>query len=96
MVTLEKNNLMSWFKFLRLIRFSSMFTPILRLMKFTLKWMSTYQINDTFELLVIFFGVIMTAHMSACIWIYLGHYEDDLPIEDRNTWRFNPDFGSDF
>lgn len=96
MVTLEKNNLMSFFKFLRLIRFSSMFTPFLRLMKFSLTWMSSYQINDSFELLVIFFAVFMTAHMSACVWIYLGHYEDDLPVEDRHTWRFNGDFGSDF
>ena len=33
MVTLEKNNAMSFFKFLRLVRFSDMFNPFRRLMR---------------------------------------------------------------
>ena len=33
--------------------------------------------------------------MSACMWIYLGHIEDDLAIEERLTWRFNPNLKED-
>ena len=37
-------------------------------------------------------AVIMVAHMSACAWIYLGHIQDDFPLFERNTWRYNKDF----
>ena len=37
-------------------------------------------------------AVVMIAHMSACMWIYLGHIKDALPIAERDTWRYNEDF----
>ena len=96
MVTREENNAMACFKFLRLVRFSAMFTPFRRLMAATMPWKSSFQINDSFELLVIFSAVVLIAHMSACMWIFLGHVEDHLDKADRHTWRFNADFGADF
>ena len=32
---------------------------------------------------------MIIAHISACFWLYLGHIEDHLPIEDRHTWLYN-------
>ena len=95
-LTLEKNNAMSLFKFLRLVRFSDMFNPVLRLMRVLMPQKSSFEIADTFELLVIFSAVVLIAHMSACMWIFLGHWDDHLPLEDRHTWRFNQAFGADF
>ena len=51
-----------------------------------------FVIRDFFQLLVIFMAVVLIAHMSACIWIYLGHIQDDLDLSQRNTWRYNEDF----
>ena len=98
MITLERKAAMSFFKFLRLVRFSAMFNPFKRVIGAIMRCFgkSSFQINDVFDLIVIFMAVVMIAHMSACVWIYLGHIEDYLPEEERHTWRFNQDFGSDF
>ena len=93
LITLEDNKYMQFFKFLRLVRFQAMFRPVLRLMQLCLRnRMSQFQIRDLFQLLIIFMAVVMIAHMSACMWIYLGHIEDDLPLPERDTWRYNEDF----
>ena len=73
MVTLERNNMVSFCKFLRLIRFSAMFNPFYRIIECVFSWKSTFEIHDIFSLLVIFAAVAVIAHMSACMWIYLGH-----------------------
>ena len=87
---------MSFFKFLRLARYKNMFNPFRTIAKYLMPWKSTFQLDDLFDLIVIFFTVLMISHMSACYWIYLGHVEDHLPQIERHTWRFNSDFGSDF
>ena len=93
LITLESKKSMQFFKFLRLFRFKAMFRPVLRLMQCCCRQrMSQFQIRDFFQLLVIFMAVVLVAHMSACIWIYLGHMQDDLDLPDRNTWRYNEDF----
>ena len=96
MITLEKNNAMSFFKFLRLVRYKNMFNPFRKLLNFLMPGRSTFQRDDFFDLIVILFTVLMIAHMSACTWIFLGHIEDHLPENERHTWRFNSGFGSDF
>ena len=73
MITLEQESYVQFFKFLRLIYFQDMFRPLKRLMKLILPNKSTFEIDDMFSLTVIFAAMIMIAHMSACIWIYLGH-----------------------
>ena len=47
-------------------------------------------------MLVIFSAVVLIAHMSACMWIFLGHVEDWKDEDERHTWRFNKSFGEDF
>ena len=70
-----------------------MFQPVYRLMRFSCKSrFPKFVIRDFFQLLVIFMAVVLIAHMSACIWIYLGHIQDDLDLSQRNTWRYNEDF----
>ena len=73
MITREQKPAMTFFRFLRLVRFSAMFTPFRRLMAFAMPWKSSFQITDAFELLLIFSAVVLIAHMSACVWIFLGH-----------------------
>ena len=80
---------MQFCKFLRLIRFSDIFIPFYKFMQFVMPWKSSFQIHDILSLLIILSAVIIIAHNAACLWIHLGHIEDDQPIENRHTWRFN-------
>ena len=89
MFTLEQNGYVQFLKFLRLIHFQHMFMPLKKLMKLILPNKSTFEIDDIFGLTVIFAAMIMIAHMSACMWIYLGHIQDQL----AGAWEFDEGAG---
>ena len=83
MLSGETVRMWQFLKFLRLIYFLDMFHPLKRLMKLVLPHKSTFEIDDMFSLSVIFAAMIMIAHMSACMWIYLGHVQDHL----KGNWE---------
>ena len=48
------------------------------------------------SLIFIFFFFIMIAHLAACLWVYMGFLDRDLPPEARESWIYvNELYGSD-
>lgn len=45
-------------------------------------------------LALLFISISLLAHVMACLFIWLGKYDSDLPLEDRESWLFA--YASDF
>ena len=35
---------------------------------------------------------ILLGHLGACLWIFLGKYDSDLPVDERQSWLYVNDF----
>ena len=44
------------------------------------------------SLIRVFYAFVMLGHLFACMWIVLGFWHDDKPIEERDTWLYVNDF----
>lgn len=50
------------------------------------------RIRQIQSLIYVFFLFIALGHVCACIWIYLGTLDKDLPPEERKSWFYVNDF----
>lgn len=87
---------MGWAKIVDLVRmfhFSETLYPINLLIERTSN-SGTKRIKQLQSLVFVFFFFVMLSHQFACLWIYIGLTDKDLPAEERESWFYVNDFNS--
>lgn len=50
------------------------------------------RISQIQNLIFIFFMFIVLGHLAACLWIFMGKWDENLPPEERESWLYVNDF----
>jgi len=76
-----------YFDLIRLLRFQYVLYPVYLCVE---KNTTTGQkrIVQTKSLIFVFFAFITLGHLAACLWIYYGRMDEDLPPDERQSWLF--------
>ena len=94
MLFLQENAYLNRLKFLRLVHFFEMFTPIMTLLDCIMVNSIARKRSDTFQLIVLFTATLLFGHFAACFWISLGTSDNgwlsQLQLTDTNFATYEP------
>ena len=91
LIGVDETKYAKFFEILRLFHFQEMLYPLNLLVSYFVNSGQKRErtIQSVFR---VFIAFLLIGHLFACIWIYLGFWENDRPIEERDTWLFQNDF----
>lgn len=94
MITGEKYTSINFLKYLRMWHYFTMMFPVKALLILLNPNSNSKKIKNIFDFMVLILTILLLAHFMACIWIFLGKQDNELPAEERQSWALHPD--SDF
>ena len=84
-----------YFELIRLAHFNKTLFPVNMLIN-QCTTSGQKRVSQIQQLIFIFFFFIMLAHLAACLWVYMGFLDRDLPAEERESWIYvNELYGND-
>jgi membrane-associated phospholipid phosphatase len=87
MIFWYSNSAWCFFSMVRMVYFFQMLKPIGDLMRVTVfRLFTQHRFDKMWDFLSLFIFILILAHLCACLWIYLGKMDENLPAEERTTW----------
>jgi len=90
LITMQRYNAVNSLKFLRLSHFSTLFYPMILILKVSLPNSNTHKVTNIYNFAILISSIMLFAHFFACIWIYIGFLDKELPPEERTSWLMHP------
>ena len=74
MIYLQNNRYINILKFLRILHFFELFSPFLLILEYAMKDAIRKEVENIFSLLKLFSSSVLAAHLSACLWVFIGKH----------------------
>lgn len=76
-----------YFDMIRILRFRNVLDPVFYLIE-AYNSTGSKRIEQLETIIYVFFAFVTLGHLSACVWLYFGRMDEDLPPEERESWLY--------